>query len=439
MRSNSESSQLNKNGIDTTHDVEARSWLESANVPGCDFPVQNLPHGVFRERTSARAFRGGIAIGDGVLDVGAILDLFEPSVRDAAQAAAEPALNRLMSLGRRAARALRARTFELLTEGQYAGAVRPHVLPLDDVELGLPAVVGDFTDFYASVFHATNAGSMFRPQNPLLPNYKYVPVAYHGRSSSIAVAADVRRPSGQLKSSDAERPGFGPSRRLDYEAEIGFYVGTPSSGPVAIDAAEDYIFGFCVVNDWSARDIQAWEYQPLGPFLGKNFATTVSPWIVTTEALAPFRTAAFERPEGDPAPLPHLTPSLKTDAAFDIEIEVSLSTARMRERREEIVLSRGSYASAYWTPAQMLAHHASNGCPMRSGDLVGSGTLSGETRDAWGSLLELSWNGTQSMSLPDGERRTFLEDGDEVAMRARCARNGFASIGFGEARAKIVS
>jgi len=425
--------------IDRTHDAGARSWLASANAAGCEFPVQNLPHGVFRARGGAGPFRGGIAIGDCVLDIGALLSCFEEEGWIAAEAAAEPTLNRLMSLGRDASRRLRARLFDLLVDEQYEARVSRALHRLEHVELGLPATIGDFTDFYASVYHATNAGSMFRPQNPLLPNYKYVPVAYHGRSSSIAVNAGVRRPSGQLKSPDVERPGFGPSQRLDYEAEIGFYVGAPSDGAVSIDEAEEHIFGFCIVNDWSARDIQAWEYQPLGPFLGKNFATTVSPWIVTTEALAPYRADVFARAAGDPLPLPHLSPASARKAAFDIGIEVALSTPRMRASGSEpVVLSRGTYASAYWSPAQMLTHHASNGCPMRSGDLVGSGTLSGADRATWGSLLELSWNGTQPLALPEDERRTFLEDGDEIVMRATCARDGFATIGFGRSRARIV-
>ena len=311
-----------------------------------------------------------------------------------------------------------------------------------DAELLLPATIGDYTDFYASVHHATNVGSMFRPDNPLLPNYKWVPIGYHGRASSIVPSgAPVRRPRGQRKDPNAEEPAFAPTRSLDYEMEVGFLVGVGNarSEPVPVDEAEAHLFGVCLVNDWSARDIQSWEYQPLGPFLSKNFATTVSPWVVTLDALAPFRSPAATRPAGDPAPLPYLSsPADQSAGALDIQVEVHLSSARMRaEGLAPVRLSRGRVADLYWTAAQMLAHHTSGGCNLAPGDLFASGTVSGPTKDARGCLLELTWRGTEPLALPTGEKRAFLEDGDEVVMRGYAEREGAVRIGFGECRGVV--
>jgi len=427
--------------LDRSHNPQTRSWIESANGPAVTFPIQNLPFGVFRRRGTSEAFRGGVAIGDRVLDLSAVATHFEDDVTSAAAAAREPTLNRLMSFPDGVQRALRLALFDALSNEASRTALEPHCLPLDDVEHDVPANIGDFTDFYASIDHATNAGAIFRPQNPLLPNYKYVPIAYHGRSSSIVPSGTAFvRPQGQLKSTE-DKPRFEATRRLDYEAEIGLYVGEPNTWgrPIPIGDAERHVFGFCLLNDWSARDIQAWEYQPLGPFLGKNFATTVSPWIITRSALAPFRRAPRPRPAQDPSPLPYLTNDVDAvSGAYDIRIFVAICTEHMRAANmPPYVLSESTFGDAYWTPAQMLAHHTSNGCSLRTGDLIGSGTLSGPGRSSVGSLLELSRNGQEPLVLPSGEQRTFLEDGDEVYLSAHCVREGFASIGFGECRGVI--
>ena len=298
----------------------------------------------------------------------------------------------------------------------------------------LPVAIGDYTDFYASVHHATNVGSMFRPDNPLLPNYKWLPIGYHGRSSSIVVSGTpVRRPSGQTKDDASPAPVFGPSKRLDYEMELGMFIGPGNDlgEPIAVGSALDHVFGFCLVNDWSARDVQTWEYQPLGPFLAKSFATSISPWIVTLDALEPFRTRAFERASGDPEPLPYL----RDDVGYDINVEVWLRTKKMSE---PVRLSRGNFRDMYWTVAQLVAHHTSNGCNLRPGDLLASGTISGPEKDARGCLLELTWRGTEPIQLPTGETRRFLEDGDEVILRAYCEREGVPRIGFGECRGVVV-
>jgi len=432
----------------STHRADLTSWVRSANEPGTDFPIQNLPLGVFRRAGTDETPRVGVAIGDQIVDVPAALGegLFgiDTPARTAAEACDAPWLNALMALGRDYSAALRRRLSEILREGapEYAAdrAFASRILvPTAGAELLVPAEIGDYTDFYASVHHATNVGSMFRPDNPLLPNYKYVPIGYHGRASSIVPSGTpVRRPSGQLKAPDAAAPVFAPSRLLDYESEVGFFVaqGNALGEPVAIGEAERHLFGFCLVNDWSARDIQTWEYQPLGPFLAKNFATTVSPWVVTTEALEPYRVPAFARPEGDPAPLPYLdAPGERERGGVALTLEVFIASRRMRE--EGIAparVSRSSFTNMYWTAAQMLTHHASNGCNLRPGDLLASGTVSGTTPDSRGCLLELTWRGAEPLQLPSGERRTFLEDGDEVIMRGWCEREGFARIGFGECR-----
>jgi fumarylacetoacetase len=435
---------------DSTHDPSLASWVESANGHG-DFPIQNLPFGVFRRRGTAEPGRVGIAIGDMILDVTAAHREggFTGAARPAAEACGEPALNRLMRLGPGARVELRRQVSALLgTDSPASRADRGLgsriLVSRADAEMLLPTEIGDYTDFYASVHHATNVGSMFRPDNPLLPNYKWVPIGYHGRASSVVPSGTpVVRPSGQSLPPGAESPVFGPSRLLDYEMELGMLVGLGNrlGEPVPIERAEEMLFGCCLVNDWSARDLQAWEYQPLGPFLAKNFATTISPWVVTLEALAPFRAPAFTRPPGDPAPLPYLHSRLNAEAgALDITVEVHLSSARMREAKmAPMRLSRGSAADLYWTPAQFVAHHTCNGCDLRPGDLLASGTISGPAKESRGSMLELTWRGAEPLELPSGETRKFLEDGDEVIMRGYCERERAARIGFGECRGVVVS
>jgi fumarylacetoacetase len=433
--------------LDETHDSGAQSWVESANVPKADFPIQNLPFGVFRKRGSEAA-QVGLAIGDSIVDVGALLSeglLAENEVALVGRACQSDSLNRLMALGTARRRALRRRLHALLHKDAPAAdrkLVSRHLVRQADVEMLLPSVVGDYTDFYASIFHATNVGRLFRPDNPLLPNYKYIPVGYHGRASSLVPSGiAVRRPCGQARDGAAE-PRFGPSQALDYELEVGFFVSVGNSlgETVAISAAEEHIFGCCLVNDWSARDVQAWEYQPLGPFLAKSFATSVSPWVVTMEALAPFRTRAFARAEGDPAPLPYLLdPGDQEFGGLDLQLEVFLSSARMRDAGlAPARLSRGNFRDMYWTMAQMLTHHASNGCNLRPGDLLASGTVSGPEKDARGCLLELTSRGREPITLPTGEQRKFLEDGDEVVLRGFCERDGFRRIGLGDCRGIVL-
>jgi fumarylacetoacetase len=435
--------------VDQTHDPALASWVESANGAG-DFPIQNLPFGVFYRRGEDEPGRVGIAIGDMILDVTAAHDegWFTGLAEQASAACAAPVLNSLMRLGAASRLELRRQVSALLSADSPAYRSNRRLgdrilVARRDAELLLPAAIGDYTDFYASVHHATNVGSMFRPDNPLLPNYKWLPVGYHGRASSIVPSGTpVRRPWGQTRPPDEESPRFGPSRSLDYEMELGLFVGpgNPLGEPVPMGRAEGQIFGFCLVNDWSARDIQAWEYQPLGPFLAKNFATTISPWVVTPEAFEPFRAPAFARPPGDPAPLPHLdSPRNAESGAVALTVEVHLASARMRDQGVEAVrLSRGSAADLYWTPAQFIAHHTSNGCDLRPGDLLASGTISGPAREARGCLLELTWRGAEPLALPNGATRKFLEDGDEVIMRGYCEREGAVRIGFGECRGLVL-
>jgi len=435
--------------MNATHAADLRSWVESANEPGTDFPIQNLPYGVFSptgERAAAR--RVGVAIGDFILDVTAAVQagLVPPS--PAATACESPTLNSLMQLGRGDQSALRSALSDLLTHdpevGKRAMAAREAVLlPMGNATLHLPAEIGDYTDFYASIYHATNVGSMFRPDNPLLPNYKYVPIGYHGRASSVVVSgAEVRRPNGQTKAPDAESPTFGPSRMLDYESELGLFVGRGNNmgTSVSIADAEEHVFGYCLVNDWSARDIQSWEYQPLGPFLAKNFATTISPWIITAEAVEPYRIAAFKRPEGDPVPLEYLSSKEnERSGGLDAILEVHISSRAMRDQKlPPVLLSRAPFSSMYWTMAQMLTHHASNGCNLRTGDLIASGTVSGPGADQLGCLLELTRRGASPLTLPTGEMRKFLEDGDEVIMTGFLQAEGRPRLGFGECRGTIL-
>lgn len=432
--------------INETHDPSLESWIESANDPATDFPLQNLPFGVFRRKQGAEPPRIGVAIGDRILDVAVAHRHW--GLGEGGAACESPTLNALMALGAPAWSELRRALQSLLgRKGLMATAAREHsselLVPQDQAELLLPAAIGDYTDFYASIHHATNVGAMFRPDNPLLPNYKWVPIGYHGRASSIVVSGTrVRRPAGQRKAPDAAEPTFGPSRQLDYELELGAFVGPGNAlgEPIALADAESRIFGVCLVNDWSARDVQAWEYQPLGPFLAKSFATTIAPWVVTLEALAPFRLPAFSRDPGDPAPLPHLADSdNESHGGLGLTLEVWLRSEAMRAAGTEAVrISRGSFAEMYWTLAQMLAHHASNGCNLRPGDLFASGTISGATPDSRGCLLELTRRGKEPLGLPGGEKRGFLEDGDEVTLAGWAEREGFRRVGLGRCTGRIL-
>ena len=431
-------------------DASRTSWVESANG-ATDFPIQNLPFGVFSTDGEPESGRVGVAIGDQILDVTAALDqdLIGEEGRIAAHGCDSPRLNELMSLDRRTVSGLRRSIADLLDASTDVGkraARHPDriLIPQRSAVMHLPAEVGDYTDFYASIDHATNVGSMFRPDNPLLPNYKYVPIGYHGRASSIVSSGTfVRRPEGQTREDPAGPPLFGPSKRLDYELEVGVFIGrgNPLGHPIAIDDAEDRIFGLCLVNDWSARDIQTWEYQPLGPFLAKNFATSVSPWVVTLDALEPFRIPAYQRAAGDPAPLDYLaSKENQARGGFDITLEVLIQTAKMtRHGHAPVRVSIGNFKSMYWTLAQLVTHHASNGCNLRPGDLLASGTVSGPTPDSRGCLLERTWRGKEPLELPSGEKRAFLEDGDEIIMRARGRRDGYPTIGLGEVRGRIVA
>lgn len=427
--------------IDHTHDPAARSWIDSANGH-LDFPIQNLPLGVFAP--DGEEPRAGIAIGNEILDLRA-LSIARLLPAPIAAALRKPDLRDFLALGTAARRTLRHRVFELLAHDSTTRALLEGMAhPAARCAMALPARPGGFTDFYAGIHHATNVGKLLRPDNPLMPNYKFVPIGYHGRTSSVRVSGtDVRRPSGQTKSPDAVEPVFGPTQRLDYELEIGFWIGEASTPdmPVSIDHAEAHLAGVTLLNDWSARDVQAWEYQPLGPFLAKNFATTVSPWLVTWEALAPFRIACAARSAGDPSPLPHLDAEEdQRRGALSIELSVAIRSAMMRKRRTPaLVIGETSAQHLYWTPAQLVAHHTSNGCGLESADLLGSGTISSPNPEGWGSLMEVTRGGTSPLKLPDGTERRFLEDGDQVIMTGRCTRDGYVTIGFGECVGTIQS
>jgi fumarylacetoacetase len=427
--------------LNETHDPARRSFIDSANAPDGEFPIQNLPFGVFRPTPEAPP-RVGVAIGDQILDLAAAASAFDGLAAEAARSGAELVLNGLMSRGPPAWSALRLALSRALSAEHGDTRLRRHLTPMAQAKLEMPVAVPNFSDFFASLFHATNTGRAFRPDNPVLPNYKYVPVAYHGRASSVRPSGTpVKRPRGQRKRANETEPSYGPSRNLDFELEFGFYVGVPSElgATIPIGQAAGHIFGFCLLNDWSARDIQGWEAQPLGPFLAKSFATTVSPWVVTAEALAPFRTAAFARPAGDPQPLPHLDDAAdRTQGGLDVTLEAYLGSAAMRRAgTAPLLLARTSCANLYWTVAQMLTHHASNGCNLQVGDLVGSGTVSGPEKSSWGSLLELSARGSEPIALPGGEQRAFIEDGDEIIFRGFCSKPGYPRIGFGECRAVV--
>jgi fumarylacetoacetase len=392
-----------------------------------------------------------VAIGDQILDLSATADakLLDEQLTHLVRACLDVgALNPLLEAGQAQMRALRAEVSALLRDDTATGRsardrAETVLVPSSTVDLLVPVRIGDYTDFYASIHHATNVGRMFRPDNPLLPNYKWVPIGYHGRASSIVPSGRaIRRPVGQTRDDAEAPPVFGPSRRVDYELEIGAVIGRGNGlgTPIPISTAEAHLAGLCLVNDWSARDIQTWEYQPLGPFLAKSFATTVSPWLVTLDALAPFRAPAAERASTDPAPLPYLEDDEdRAYGGFAIEVSVWLTSARMRaEGREPFRVSEANFASSlYWTLAQLVAHHTSNGCNLRPGDLLASGTVSGPSAESRGCLLERTWRGSEPLTLPTGETRRFLEDGDEVSMRGRCERPGFRPIGFGECRGMV--
>jgi fumarylacetoacetase len=431
--------------LDATHDPARRSWVESAEDPATDFPIQNLPFGRFRRAGSGEPWRIGVAIGDRILDLAAARRAggWSADVDALLEPLAAGDLNRFMAMGVDARRRVRAVLSDALEATRARRELASCLVAQSDAEMTVPCAIGDYTDFYTGIHHATAVGKLFRPDNPLLPNYRWVPIGYHGRASSIVASGHpVRRPNGQTKAPDADVPSFGPSRRLDYELELGFVVGSGNAlgEPVPMARAESHLFGVTLLNDWSARDVQPWEYQPLGPFLAKNFASTVSPWVVTMEALAPFR-APFSRPEGEPQPLPYLdSPANRAEGALDIRVEAWLLTKSMRDAgRPAVRLSSGNAKdAAYWTAAQLVAHHASGGCNLQPGDLLGSGTLSGPDPSQAGSLLELTEGGKKPLSLPDGETRTFLADGDTLILRAHCEREGARRIGFGECAGTIL-
>ncbi len=432
--------------LDPSHDPAVQSWVASANDPDSDFPIQNLPLGTFRRRGSSDQPRIGAAIGTCLLDlrrateVGALGGL-ETATRSALLG---PDLGQLMALGRPAARLLRTALHHLLrADSPLQRPPEECLLVIESADLLLPAAIGDYTDFYASIHHASNVGSMFRPDQPLLPNYKWVPIGYHGRASSIVPSGTpIKRPRGQLQTDPVPGPVLAATTALDYECEVAAWVGAGNQlgSSIALAEAEQHLFGLSLLNDWSARDIQRWEYQPLGPFLAKNFGTTISPWVVTLDALEPFRVPAAPRPEGDPAPLPYLDdPGNQSRGGIAINLSVELRTARMQdEGLPAHQLSCADFAAMYWTLGQLLTHHTSNGCNLRPADLLASGTVSGPTRDSRGCLLELTWRGTEPLTLPNGEIRRFLEDGDEVVLRGRCAREGFRAIGFGACAGRIL-
>ncbi len=431
--------------INETHDPNLKSWIESANAPDTDFPIQNLPFCAFQQIGVHSTERLGVIIGNQVLNLSTfcqenLLDeqfsnVFPPQIRQ---------LNLLTTLPTGFQTHLRKRLIELFREDSTEKeTIAKHLISIEKVTFEVPWLIRDYTDFYCSIFHATNVGAMFRPDNPLLPNYKYIPIGYHGRASSIVVSGtDVKRPKGQTRPDAEQPPSYIPCKNLDYEMEVGFFVGKSNAlgETIPIENAEEHIFGLCLVNDWSARDMQAWEYQPLGPFLAKSFATTISPFVVTMEALAPFRVPAFERDEGDPQPLDYLNGETnQRSGGFDIKLEVYIQTPKMRaENTEPFLLSRSNMKDLYWTIGQMLAHHASNGCNLQTGDLMATGTVSGKGKTERGCLLELTWRGTQPIELPNGETRRFLEDGDEIIMRGFCEREGFRRIGFGSCRGRIL-
>jgi len=434
------------NLLNETHNPALTSWVESANVDNGDFPIQNLPFASFKRKGSDEDFRAGVAIGEQVVDLKALyaLNVFTGDAQLALAQCCHAQLNAFMSMGKRFWSALRSALSQALTQGsELQAALTTCLVAQADVDYALPCQIGDYTDFYTSIHHATSVGSKFRPDNPLLPNYKWVPIGYHGRSSSIEVSgSDFKRPKGQTKAPTATEPSFGPCKRLDYELEVGVFIGKGNDigAPISIENAEDHVFGMCLFNDWSARDIQGWEYQPLGPFLSKSFASTISPWIVTSEALAPYK-IQWTRDKNDPQPLPYLESTTNREfGALDLNLEVFIETQAMRKAKQAAVpLSQSNFKDSYWTVAQMVAHHTVNGCNLRAGDMFGSGTQSGPNPEEAGSLLELSNAGSEPIQLPNGETRTFLEDGDCVIMKGWCKKAGAARIGFGEVSATVLA
>ncbi len=425
-------------GLDETHQPSRTSWVASANGHP-DFPIQNLPLGVFSSPGGDP--RIGVAIGDRILDVRAAAALLDPAWQ---RALSQPILNDWFAQGPADATALRRRLSTLLSDPAHRAEVEPHLAPQAEATMHLPARIGDYTDFFVGIHHATNVGRLFRPDAPLLPNYKYVPIGYHGRASSVRVSGTpVIRPSGQRKAPQADEPTYGPTQRLDYELELGLWIGQGNDlgSPIPIGEAGEHIAGYCLLNDWSAREIQAWEYQPLGPFLAKNFLTSISPWVVTVDALLPFRRAMPPRPAGDPAPLPYLAdPANQASGALGIALEVTLTTEAMRAAGlPPHTLSRGEAAAAmYWSAAQIVAHHSANGCNLQPGDLIGTGTLSIAEDSGLGSLLEISEGGKAPVTLANGETRSFLEDGDELTMKAWCEVEGAVRIGFGTCSGRVL-
>jgi fumarylacetoacetase len=431
--------------VDGTHDPALQSWVESANTDDSDFPIQNLPYGSFRRRGSEEPFRIGVAIGDQVLDLWLASEraTWPADVTKPMALLASGDLNSFMEMGPTARRIVRFALSAALVRGSaQQSSLADCLVPQAEAEMTLPCRIGDYTDFYISVHHATTIGKQFRPDNPLLPNYKWVPIGYHGRASSIQPSGRAfHRPTGQIKSPESSAPTLAPSNRLDYELEMGILIGCPNAqgDPVRIEDAESHIFGLTLFNDWSARDIQGWEYQPLGPFLSKNFASTLSPWVVTLEALAPFR-RPFTRPLSDPQPLPYLDSAFNREAgAIDVQLEVWIQTGAMsRSGHHGDLLSTSNLADAYWSIAQLVAHHTVNGCNLNAGDLLGTGTLSGPKPEQAASLMELTSNGTRPVTLSNGEQRGFLEDGDTIILKAYCQLPGQRRIGFGECRGTVL-
>ncbi len=432
---------------DHTHDAGRRSWLADANVAGTDFPIQNLPFGMIRRAGSDETFRGAVAIGDHAVDMARLAQVscFDEEVALAIRACAQPRLNEFMGLGPAVWKALRHALFDALLEGasgECVEGVRDALLPLNELEHALPAAIGDYTDFYTSLNHARNVGNLIRPENPVSPNFHWLPIAYHGRVSSIGLSGQpVRRPHGQIRSESRQEPEYAPCAMLDYELELGVFVGqaTGRGERVALDDAERHIFGVCLLNDWSARDIQWWEMSPLGPFLSKNFATTISPWIITLDALTPYRTR-WHRAEDHPKPLAYLESGAnRAHGAFDVRLQVALHSAEQRNAGEPpAILSETSFRHQYWSIAQMLTHHTSGGCPLNIGDLLGSGTVSGPLAREAGALVELSRSGREPLDLGNGEKRSFVSDQDIVILRGWCERDGFARIGFGDCHAQVM-
>jgi fumarylacetoacetase len=438
-------------GIDHTHDVSATSWVVSANLPDIEFPIQNLPFSVFRVRNAHQQFRGGVAIGDRILDLAALSELrcLPGLAQSAVEACADSTLNDFFRMGASAWKALRHGIFDLLSFNRASDAIHPSTLalekclvPLSDAEYTVPVSIGDYTDFYTSIHHAQTIVKLFDPKSEVSRNFQWLPICYHGRASTIGISGQAfRRPHGQTLEPGSNIPALRPCARLDYELELGIFIGQGNDfgDPIAISDAESHVFGICLLNDWSARDIQAWEAVPLGPFHAKNFATTISPWIVTMDALEPYR-KPWTRSEGEPQPLTYLdSADVRSRGALDIQLEVALETQTMREAMQKPApISRTSFAHQHWTIAQMVTHHAIGGCSFKPGDLLGSGTVSGPTGDEAGAMMELALSGQKPITLPNGEARSFLEDGDAVFFRGWCERDGYRRIGFGKSFGRVL-